>query len=154
MEGKHGVEVWQRVRKPNLMEIQMKGTFRFRSSSFLLTSWSHVRQALLRQTDQASREGICSLEAQVENVVCHDPRDFWHSPAICPSWLCFGLAVTRSKRTAWNADLSTAQETAGRKQRRFPASLVSYPAPDHREGSYQLQTALQPIKAFFLDSNF
>lgn len=57
------------------MEIKMKAAFRFRSSSPPLTSRSHMRpraavpfrQALLSQTDQASRKGV--IQAQVENSV-------------------------------------------------------------------------------------
>lgn len=53
----------------------MKAAFKFRSSSLLLTSHSHVRpctavprrQALLSQTDQAGRKSVCSLQAQVES---------------------------------------------------------------------------------------
>lgn len=103
------------------MEIKMKAAFRFRSSSPLLTSRSHMRpraavpfrQALLRLTDQASRNGVCSSTGGEQR---HDPGDFWHSPTVCLWWLCSGLAAATSKLTAWGVGLPAAQETTGRKR--------------------------------------
>lgn len=136
----------------------MKAAFKFRSSSLLLTSHSHVRpctavprrQALLSQTDQAGRKSVCSLQAQVESSL-RIPETSSIPPLSVPDGCVF--VATTGKLTAWGVDLSTAQETTGRKQWQFPASLDFLPAPDHREGSHQLQTTLQPIKPFSLDSN-
>lgn len=118
----------------------MKGAFRFRSSSLLLTSHSLVRphkampcrQALLRQTDQTSRKGICSLQAQWRTV----PRSqrLLAFPCYLSLMAAFWFSSHQRQTNCLLTGLSTAQETAGRKQWRFPTSLgfLSCPQPQGR----------------------
>lgn len=115
------------------MEIKPKAAFSFRSYSLaLLSVTSHPCarhhtavpwEAGSAQPGRPSGEERCLFPASPSGEQHHSPRGFWHSPAICPWWLRFGLADIAGELGSWCVNLSPTQEAAGRKRWRFATSL-------------------------------